>query len=161
VKWSTVLAIGLAFVSIWVVMAAGVAAAWVTEDVRAVGLLTVPTAIVAFLLVLYFDWRAKLERRTLAERPSRHDLDNAAEEKVMLHTHTTSYPSRLPANLAEAPSSGHLPTHERVAPRRERQSELTIDDALAGSFPASDPPAWNPGMARPIPVGSGNPPDDG
>ena len=45
-----------------------------------------------------------------------------------------------------------MPTHEGVAVRRQRQSELAIDDALAGSFPASDPPAWNPGMARPIPV---------
>jgi hypothetical protein len=40
------------------------------------------------------------------------------------------------------------------AVRPERQSELAIDDALAGSFPASDPPAWNPGIARPIPVGT-------
>lgn len=27
-----------------------------------------------------------------------------------------------------------------------------IDDALAGTFPASDPPAWTPGMARPAPM---------
>jgi hypothetical protein len=27
-----------------------------------------------------------------------------------------------------------------------------MDDALAASFPASDPPAWNPGLARPVPV---------
>ena len=26
-----------------------------------------------------------------------------------------------------------------------------IDDALAGTVPASDPPAWTPGMARPAP----------
>jgi hypothetical protein len=35
-----------------------------------------------------------------------------------------------------------------VAVRRERQTEGAIDDTLAASFPASDPPAWNPGFAR-------------
>jgi hypothetical protein len=77
-KRSTVLAIALAFVSIWVVMAAGVTAIWLTEEVRVVGLVTLPTAIVAALLVLYFNWRAKLQRRILAERDGRHDLDRAA-----------------------------------------------------------------------------------
>ena len=28
-----------------------------------------------------------------------------------------------------------------------------IDDVLAGTFPASDPPAWTPGLARPAPEG--------
>jgi hypothetical protein len=78
VNKSTLLAIALAFVSIWVVMAAGVTAVWLTEEVRVVGLVTLPTAIVASLLVLYFDWRAKLQRRILAERDGRHDLDKAA-----------------------------------------------------------------------------------
>ena len=34
------------------------------------------------------------------------------------------------------------------------QTNLTaqaIDDVLDGTFPASDPPAWTPGMARPAP----------
>ena len=77
-KRSTVLAIVPAFVSIWVVLAAGVTAVWLTEEVRVVGLVILPTAIVASLLVLYFDWRAKLQRRILAERDGRHDLDKAA-----------------------------------------------------------------------------------
>ena len=77
-KRSTVLAIALAFVSIWVVMAAGVTAVWLTEEVRVVGLVTLPTALTGSLLVLYFDWRAKLQRRILAERDGRHDLDKAA-----------------------------------------------------------------------------------
>lgn len=33
-----------------------------------------------------------------------------------------------------------------------RVSEEAIDEAIAESFPASDPPAWNPGLARPIPA---------
>ena len=32
-------------------------------------------------------------------------------------------------------------------------AERAIDDVIADSFPASDPPSWNSGVARPAPVG--------
>jgi hypothetical protein len=73
-----VLAIALTFVSIWVVMAAGMTAVWLTEELRVVGLVILPTAIVAALLVLYFDWRAGLQRSILADRDERHDWSETA-----------------------------------------------------------------------------------
>ena len=65
-KRTAIAALALAFVSVWVALAAGLAAVWLTEEVRVVGLM-VPTAIVASLLVLYFDWRERLLRRMLAD----------------------------------------------------------------------------------------------
>ena len=64
----TVMAAVLCFVSAWVVMAAGITAVWLTEEVRVVGLVMLPTAIVAGLLVVYFDWRARLLNRIRDER---------------------------------------------------------------------------------------------
>jgi hypothetical protein len=78
VNKSTVVAIALAFLSVWVVMAAGFTAVWLTEEVRVVGLIALPTAIVASLLVLYFDWRARLQGRILVEPDDRQELDKAA-----------------------------------------------------------------------------------
>jgi hypothetical protein len=72
--------------------------------------------------------------------------------QIMLQTNTTTYPSGSPLALLDALPSRLLPPDARIGVRHERQSELAIDDVLAGSFPASDPPAWNPGMARPVPV---------
>jgi hypothetical protein len=56
----TAAAVVLFFVSIWVVTATGITAAWLTEEVRRFGLVALPTAGVAALLALNFDWRAKL-----------------------------------------------------------------------------------------------------
>ncbi|MEO8095938.1 MAG: hypothetical protein ABI632_13540 [Pseudolysinimonas sp.] len=43
----------------------------------------------------------------------------------------------------------------------ERRTQLTVDqamdEALAESFPASDPPSWNPGIARPAAENSAAP----
>ena len=40
-----------------------------------------------------------------------------------------------------------------------RLSATWVDDVLTDSFPASDPPSWTPGMARPAPTLTMN--DDG
>jgi hypothetical protein len=65
---SEIVAIVLAFISLFVVMIAGSTAVWLTSEVRVFGLVVLPTAIVAGLLVVYFDWRAKLRNRILADR---------------------------------------------------------------------------------------------
>jgi hypothetical protein len=41
---------------------------WLPEEVRAFGLVVLPTVTVAALLVVYFDWRAKLLNRIRVER---------------------------------------------------------------------------------------------
>jgi uncharacterized membrane protein len=75
---ATIVALALFFVSIWIVLAAGITAVWLTDEVRVVGLVILPAAIVACLLVAYFDWRSKLRRQVGAERDrhwmATHDL---------------------------------------------------------------------------------------
>jgi hypothetical protein len=40
-----------------------------------------------------------------------------------------------------------------LSERRDRpEAERAIDEVLAESFPASDPPSWNPGVSRPAPA---------
>ena len=65
---SEIVAIVLAFISLFVVMITGSIAVWLTSEVRVFGLVALSTAIVAGLLVVYFDWRAKLRKRILADR---------------------------------------------------------------------------------------------
>jgi hypothetical protein len=40
---------------------------------------------------------------------------------------------------------------EEVTSTQRRAAERAIDNVLEDSFPASDPPSWNPGVARPEP----------
>jgi uncharacterized membrane protein len=66
-RTARILAVALAFAAIWVVLVAGATAVWLTGEVRVFGLVALPTAIVAGLLVVYFDWRERLLRRMLSE----------------------------------------------------------------------------------------------
>jgi len=68
VNKATVLALALACCILWIVLAVGITVVWSTAESRVFGLAILPTAIVAGLLVVYFDWRAKLRRRVLGER---------------------------------------------------------------------------------------------
>jgi hypothetical protein len=70
----------------------------------------------------------------------------------MLQTNTTTYQIGRPLRPLGTPSAMGVRPDEHIEVRREQQQELAMDDALAASFPASDPPAWNPGVARPIPI---------
>lgn len=77
-KTSTILAVAIAFVGIWAVMTASITAVWLTEEVRVVGLVAVPTGLVAGLLVVYFEWRTKLQVRIREQRKDVERLDEAA-----------------------------------------------------------------------------------
>jgi hypothetical protein len=71
----------------------------------------------------------------------------------MLHMKSaTEY--RVGAESATLPA---IATVDRVAEESSTRSrrlaaEEAVDAVLADSFPASDPPSWNPGLARPSPT---------
>jgi hypothetical protein len=50
----------LVVASIGIVLSVGIIAVWLTAEATVLPLVIPPTAIVAPLLVVYFDWRAKL-----------------------------------------------------------------------------------------------------
>ena len=74
----SILAMAFAFVTIWVLLAADITAGWLTERLRVFGVVMLPTAMVASLLILYFDWRRELRRRLLAERDDHRHRQKAA-----------------------------------------------------------------------------------
>ena len=75
---SRILAVVLAFLGLSTVMASGVTAVWLTEELRVLSLVILPSIVVATLLVLYFEWRTKLRRQVWAELDERADRDQAA-----------------------------------------------------------------------------------
>ena len=62
-RTETIVAVVVFFVIMWMMMTTGITAVWLTEEVRSFGRAMLPAAIVAAVLVLYVDWRARLLRR--------------------------------------------------------------------------------------------------
>jgi hypothetical protein len=71
----------------------------------------------------------------------------------MLYTRTSiqSGPAAAAPILPVAGDVGGRVLEEVTSTRRRLAAERAIDDVLQDSFPASDPPSWNPGIARPDP----------
>jgi hypothetical protein len=65
---------------------------------------------------------------------------------MMLRQNLRAYEFRAAAGRAAVPALPPMAGYVRAGQRQ--RSEAAIDDALSESFPASDPPAWNTGVAR-------------
>jgi hypothetical protein len=74
---STIVPALLVLVGAWAALAAGIMAVWLTAEARVFALVILPAAVVAGLMVLYFDWRAALRRRMFEDQKD-DGLDEAA-----------------------------------------------------------------------------------
>ena len=54
-----IIAVAIAVVSLWTILAAGAVAVWLTGEPRIFGVVMLPAGVVASLLVVYFEWRTK------------------------------------------------------------------------------------------------------
>jgi hypothetical protein len=71
----------------------------------------------------------------------------------MLYTHTATESRDRTLSAIIPTGVGLRGRADGVSERgNRRDAERAIDDVLADSFPASDPPSWNPGVTRPEPA---------
>ena len=65
---TSTMAVAVAFLSLFIAVLAGATAVWLTSEARVFGLVLLPAAAVAGLLVVYFEWRANVRQRFMTER---------------------------------------------------------------------------------------------
>ena len=72
----------------------------------------------------------------------------------MLHSRTSinSHQATIAAILPATRYFGHDLVDDMTGMQKRLVAERAIDDVIADSFPASDPPSWNPGIARLAPL---------
>ena len=72
----------------------------------------------------------------------------------MLHSRTSinSHQATIAAILPATRDLGRDLVDDVTSVRKRLVAERAIDDVIADSFPASDPPSWNPGIARLAPL---------
>ena len=71
----------------------------------------------------------------------------------MLHTGTaTEYRDSTAATILPTIVAVDRFDEESTDRRSRLAAERALDEVLADSFPASDPPSWNPGIARANPA---------
>jgi len=141
---SRILAILLAFVGLSVVMASGLTAVWLTEEIRVLSLMILPSTVVATLLILYFEWRGKLLRQVGAEAdstggqvtwiPPRTQGSVSPDRQPTTAGHSTWYGTgRLARNACDRLCT----THRHAARARDRaRSRSRLDSVPQPSAPA-------------------------